>query len=153
MLNSVYLSLGSNQGDRYELLGKAIESLSVNAGRVVKQSADYETKAWGLTDQPDFLNCCLLLETELSAQGLLSVIQATETLLGRVRVIKWGPRTIDIDMLFYNNDVLETAELTVPHPLMQERRFVLVPLAEIAPGFMHPVLKKTIGQLLAECPE
>ena len=129
----------------------AVELLSAKAGRIVHVSADYETRAWGLTDQPDFLNICLLVETDLPPLDLLGVIHDIEAISGRQRLVKWGARTLDIDILFYNDEVINSDQLTVPHPLLQERRFVLMPLAEIAPGFMHPVLKKDIRRLLAEC--
>ena len=152
-MNKAYLSLGSNEGDREEWLKKALWLLSVHAGSIEAISSVYETAAWGLTDQPDFLNLVLLLETALAPEALLASILNTETILGRQRTIKWGPRTLDIDILFFNNEVIDKPRLIVPHPFLQERRFILMPMAEIAPDLMHPGLHKTISQLLAECPD
>ncbi|PQJ09026.1 2-amino-4-hydroxy-6-hydroxymethyldihydropteridine diphosphokinase [Flavipsychrobacter stenotrophus] len=150
-MHTTYLSLGSNIGDRQALMTQALAMLEVTAGRVVKQSALYATKAWGITDQPDFLNMCAAIETDLSAQELLATILQTERNLGRERKIKWGERTIDIDILFYDDAIINEHDLIVPHPYIQDRRFILVPMAEIAPDLVHPVLNKTINRLLKDC--
>ncbi len=150
-MHTAYLSLGSNIGDRQGIMTQAMMMLEDIAGRVVRQSAFYSTKAWGITDQPDFLNRCVAIATELSAKELLDTILQTERNLGRERKIKWGERTIDIDILFYDDAIIHEQDLVVPHPYLQDRRFILVPMAEIAPELMHPVLHKTIRQLLEEC--
>lgn len=150
-MNTVYLSLGSNQGDSLRLLQTAVDDIRKDIGRVVKVSSVYQTAAWGVEDQPDFLNIALCLQTELPAQQTLEAIHHIETELGRERKIHWGQRTIDIDILLYNNEVINTPTLTIPHVRMQERRFVLVPLNEIAPETIHPVYNTTIAQLLADC--
>jgi 2-amino-4-hydroxy-6-hydroxymethyldihydropteridine diphosphokinase len=111
----------------------------------------YETAAWGKTDQAAFLNQALLLTTELSARELITTVLSVEEQMGRHRTERFGPRVIDIDIMFYNEDIINEPHLTVPHPQMQNRLFVLIPLNELAPLFVHPVLKKTIEQLLAEC--
>lgn len=113
----------------------------------------FKTKAWGKTDQPDFLNAVVKIETESAAPELLHFILNTEQEMGRMRLEKWGPRTIDIDILFFGNSVLERDNLIIPHPHLQDRKFVLVPLAALAPDFVHPVLEKTVQQLLEECPD
>ena len=150
-MNKVYLSLGSNEGDRIKWLKKALGLLGIYVGKVAAQSGYYQTKAWGLTEQPDFLNMCVQVNTILPVTELLGAIQNIETKLGRQRTVKWGPRTLDIDILFYNDESIELPDLTVPHPHLQERRFVLLPLSEIAPDFVHPKLAKSITQLLKEC--
>lgn len=145
--------MGSNDGNREEWLRKAIRAIEAAIGNVAQESAVYSTAAWGVTDQPDFLNMVVEVTTSFNAQELLQATQAIEIALGRQREIKWGPRTLDIDMLFFNSDVIRLPELTVPHPYLQERRFTLVPLAAIAPSFVHPLLGKTIGTLLTDCPD
>ena len=152
-MNETYLSLGSNEGDRMLWLQKAIELLSANCGTITKKSSVYETAAWGINDQPDFLNMAVQLQTTKTPTELLAAILNVETSLGRQRTVRWGPRTLDIDILLYNNGVIETPGLIIPHPYLHERLFTLLPLAEIAPGYMHPKLNKTITELLADCPD
>jgi 2-amino-4-hydroxy-6-hydroxymethyldihydropteridine diphosphokinase len=146
-----YLSLGSNLGDRFRLLQEAISGLQKKAGRVKRISSFYETEPVGKTDQPFFLNVCVELTTKLKPQALLKICQAIEYELGRRRKEKWGPRTADLDLLLYGNHVINTPKLILPHPEISKRRFVLVPLAEIAPNSRHPILKKSIRELLKEC--
>lgn len=127
--------------------------LQADAGRVIRCSSVYETAAWGLTDQPAFLNQVICLETHLSPEKLLRTIQAIEGRLGRTKKEKWGARLADIDVLYYGTEQIRTEQLTVPHPYLPERRFTLVPLAEIAPEFVHPVLGMTNRALLERCPD
>ena len=152
-MNKSYLSLGSNEGNRSLWIAKAIELISIRCGSVLKQSAVYKTAAWGITTQPDFLNTVVCIETNKTATELLDSILGIETTLGRHRTVKWGPRIIDIDILFFNDDIIDSTELVVPHPFIQDRRFTLMPLAEIAPDYTHPKLNKTITELLATCPD
>ncbi len=150
-MNKACLLLGSNEGDRVATMRRAINLLEAAGVYVVLQSRYYQTAAWGLTEQPDFLNMALLAETELSATGLLQVIGRVEKELGRQREVKWGQRTLDIDIIFFNDDIIHLPALTIPHPYMQDRRFVLVPMHEIVPGWVHPLLHKTVAQLLEVC--
>lgn len=151
-MTDVYLLLGSNEGDRQAWLQQAVEQLAA-LGNINSQSALYQTAAWGIEDQPAFLNMALRLQTELHPLELLQKIHDIEQHLGRQRTLKWGQRTLDIDILFYGDAVIDLPELKVPHPYLQERRFALVPLNEITPDFLHPGLNKTISQLLDECPD
>ncbi|MGZ6519205.1 MAG: 2-amino-4-hydroxy-6-hydroxymethyldihydropteridine diphosphokinase, partial [Bacteroidia bacterium] len=131
---------------------KALVSINHNAGRIIKRSDVFVTAAWGNEEQPDFYNQAVHIETELSAHELLKILLKTEEELGRKRTAeKWQERTIDIDILFYNENTINTEELKIPHPFLQDRKFVLIPMMQIAKDLIHPVLKKTIGQLLIEC--
>lgn len=144
-----YLGLGSNIGDRKQQLLKAIDLIgNIKGIKVTKQSSIYETAPVGYTDQPNFLNLCLEIETELSPQQLLKHCLNIEQQLHRVREIRWGPRTLDIDILLYSDNVIEADNLSVPHPRMQERAFVLIPLNDIASDKMIPRLNQKIHDLV-----
>ena len=144
-----FISIGSNLGDRVANCKTAVEFLKASA-RAKASSSLYETAPWGKVDQPDFINQVVEIETSVPPLELLAILETIETRMGRVKTgERWGPRVIDLDIIFYGNKIMESVDLTIPHPLMSERAFVLVPLAEIAPGFVHPVLKKTAGELLA----
>lgn len=150
-MNLAYLSLGSNIGDREAQLREAIRRLD-GIGQVRKISSLYETEPVEFTQQALFLNCAVVLETSLAARELMSRLLEIERTLGRERVQKKGPRTIDIDILLLGDLVVNSSQVTIPHPAMAERRFVLEPLGEIAPEAVHPVLQKTVRELLAELP-
>ena len=147
--NVVYLSLGSNLGNREENLREAISRLGA-FGNVTAVSSFYETEPVDFLDQPWFLNCVVLLETEFPPQTLLQRVLEIERGMGRERVQPKGPRLIDIDILLFGDQIIHEPGLTIPHPALHERRFVLEPLAEIAPRVVHPVLKKTAQELLAD---
>ncbi len=149
-INTVYLLLGSNMGNRVTYLTYALDELKHHV--LIKAcSAIYETEAWGGITQQAFLNQVVEIHTVYSAETLLRTILTIEQQAARNRTEKYGPRTLDIDILFYNDWINQTKALTIPHPLLQERKFTLVPLAEIAPNFVHPTLKQTVQQLLDNC--
>lgn len=148
-----YLLLGSNLGDRAARLAQARHDLAATAGRLVATSALYETAAWGLENQPAFLNQVLAIETKLTAPALLAACLAAEQEQGRERQVRWAARTLDVDILLFGNEVINTPTLAVPHPALPARRFALTPLAEVAPQLVHPQRHRTIAQLLADCPD
>jgi 2-amino-4-hydroxy-6-hydroxymethyldihydropteridine diphosphokinase len=152
MRNLVYLSLGSNVGDRENQLRDAIRRLET-AGRVAPVSSFYETEPVEFTEQEWFLNCAVALETDKTPGQLMAAVLQIEGEMGRRRTQNKGPRNIDIDILLFGDTIIDSPELSIPHPAMQGRRFVLEPLAEIAPEVRHPFLKKTAKELLGELPE
>jgi len=149
-MNNIFLLLGSNLGNRKEFLKQAVEQIEAEIAPLIHASSVYETQSWGKTDEPDYLNQVLELQTMLPARDVLRKILAIENLLGRKREVKWGSRIIDIDILFYGDAIINEPDLKVPHPELHKRRFTLEPLAEIAPAFIHPVLNKNILQLKNE---
>jgi 2-amino-4-hydroxy-6-hydroxymethyldihydropteridine diphosphokinase len=150
---TVYLSLGSNKGDRAQYIARATEALGVHGVSVTRKSALYETEPVETSSKSWFLNCVIEGETDLLPPQLMHTLLDIERTLGRRRRVLRGPRFIDMDILFYEDRVVSAEQLDIPHPRMAERRFVLVPFAEIAPQARHPVLKKTIAELLAETPD
>jgi 2-amino-4-hydroxy-6-hydroxymethyldihydropteridine diphosphokinase len=150
-MNSAYLITGGNMGQRDEQLAYAARLIEERCGNIIDRSSLYETAAWGKTDQASFLNQALVLETSLNARDLLNEILYIENLMGRDRIEKYGPRIIDIDIILFNHQVIKENGLTIPHPEMSKRRFVLEPLNEIIPAYIHPVYYKTITELLDQC--
>lgn len=151
-MNRVFIAFGSNMGNSSEIIEEALDKLDHPEARICiqKRSGIYRTKPYGYLAQPDFLNGAILAETELTCHQVLMRLQAIETELGRIRTIHWGPRTIDLDILFYNNEIINEPFLQVPHPDLQNRDFVLRPLCDLEEDYMHPVLQKTVGELLKQ---
>jgi len=147
---TIILHTGSNLGNRIANLQLANAWIKKQIGSIIRASHYYQTAAWGVTDQPEFINQALMVETEKSPQQVLVCIQDIEATMGRIRQQKWGERLIDIDLIFYGNEVIDEENLQVPHPFLQERNFVLVPLQEIAADWVHPVLKKSVFELLEQ---
>ena len=145
-MQTIYLGLGTNLGDRAANLQAAIQGLAERLA-ITAVSPIYQTPPWGVTDQPDFLNLCLAAKTNLPPVELLTFVKNLEVELGRQPAKRWGPRLIDIDILFYANQLIETENMTIPHPRLAERAFVLRPLADIAPDFVHPALGETMADL------
>ncbi len=149
--STIYLGLGTNLGNRVANLQQSINRITDEVGIVRQQSAIYQTKAWGVRDQPDFLNQVVEVSTLLSPEETLKTILGIETTMGRIRTRKWYTRLIDIDLLFYGGAIIETPSLIVPHPYIQDRNFVLAPLVDIAPDLVHPIFKKNMMVLWEEC--
>lgn len=153
MINTVYIGLGTNLGHLKDNLSLACHLLRTKVGMIVEQSSIYQTEAWGNEDQDDYLNQVLCIKTTHPPLEVLKICQLIEQKMGRQRKMQWEPRIIDIDLLFYNDVVVNDSELSLPHPLIAERKFVLIPLNEIAPDLVHPVQQKSIQELLAACPD
>ena len=151
MRNEIYLLLGSNLNDREKNLLRAIKKINEQAGTVLAVSSLYATQPWGVSEQPEFLNQVIEIESDYSAEQLLQKLLTIETEMGRQRAAHWGPRIIDIDILFYGKEILSKTNLVIPHPGITDRRFTLVPLCEIASKFIHPQFHKKCEQLLREC--
>lgn len=150
-MNIAFLLTGGNMGNRKDTLARAKEMIAEQCGAVTAASSLYETAAWGNTAQPAFLNQALKIETTLSARQLMRRLLKLEKMMGRVRKEKYGPRIIDIDILLFNEEIHDYPLLQLPHPEMQNRRFALLPLSEIAGDVKHPVFQKTIRRLLKDC--
>lgn len=150
-MNKAYILIGGNTGNRVINLAKACRMLEERCGRIESRSSVYATQAWGMTDQRDFLNQAVLLETGLEAAELMDTILELEEAMGRKREARNGPRNIDMDILLFNDQVIDTSKLKIPHPRMHLRRFALVPMCELAPDLPHPVSGKKMKQLLKEC--
>jgi 2-amino-4-hydroxy-6-hydroxymethyldihydropteridine diphosphokinase len=151
MHSSAVILLGTNLGDKLSMLESAKKSIQNKIGDITKSSSIYETAAWGNTNQPSFLNCIVQVFTDFSPQILLEKLLNIEAEMGRIRLEKWAPRTIDLDILYYNNEVISNENLIIPHPQIQNRRFTLLPLFEILPDFIHPVLGISNLDLLSIC--
>jgi 2-amino-4-hydroxy-6-hydroxymethyldihydropteridine diphosphokinase len=146
-MHTIYLALGANLGERAANLRSALSMLPPEV-RVLAESRVYETPPWGYTDQPAFLNMAVKAETNLAPQALLAFLKQVEAGVGRVPTFRYGPRSIDVDILFYDDLVMQTEMLTIPHPRLHERAFVLTPLMDLAPDLLHPALKRTLADLL-----
>jgi len=152
-MSKTFLLIGGNTGDRLANLRQATDLIDKNCGPILRVSSIYETAAWGKSDQPAFLNQALEIETMLEPLPLLDEILTIEHKMGRHREEKYGPRNIDIDIIFYESRVIAEPGLRIPHPRMQDRRFVLTPLVELVPDLIHPIFHKTMLELLAGCPD
>lgn len=150
-MNRLFLSLGGNEGNVLDNIRLAHQYLTETVGKIRQSSHVYQTHAWGNEDQPDFLNECIEVQSSHTAEEILQHCLDIEKKIGRKRQEKWGARPIDIDILFFNAEVINRENLIVPHPYLHKRNFVLIPLLEIAPDFVHPIFKKSIGVLAQEC--
>ena len=150
-MNNAYLMIGGNLGDRLANLNNAKIEIELHCGKILSSSAIYETAAWGFTEQPPFFNQALQVETTLSATELMQQLLSIELSLGRERLLPLGPRSIDLDIIYFNNEIIQTDVVTIPHPRMEQRNFVIIPLNEIAPNYLHPILNLPTSTLLKQC--
>ena len=150
-MNEVYLQLGSNIGDRLDNLDQSIKIITERIGNVLEKSSVYESTPWGVENQRNFLNQVIFLKSNFDPYTILDLVLQIEKDMGRIRIEKWGERIIDIDILFIDDLIIESENLCIPHEFIAKRKFVLQPMCEIGPGFIHPKLNKTISQLLEEC--
>ena len=151
MENIAFIGIGANKGDREKACADAITAIeSWHGCSAINRSSFYESEPWGYEEQGLFINCAVKMETIADALTLFAFLQATEQRLGKEKAFLWGPRTIDLDLLFFNQEIIATPELKVPHPLLHQRRFVLEPLSELDPSWMHPVLKQPVCRLLEQ---
>jgi 2-amino-4-hydroxy-6-hydroxymethyldihydropteridine diphosphokinase len=147
---TVYLGIGSNLGNRQNNCEKSLSLLEEKGITIIKRSSMIETEPWGVQDQPKFINLVVEIQTELEPGELFCTLKEIEVAIGRTETVRWGPRIVDLDILFYNDAIINSSELIIPHPGIQDRIFVLKPLSEIAPDKMHPVLKKSVRELFQE---
>ena len=150
-MNEVYLQLGSNIGDRLDNLDQSIKIITERIGNVLERSSVYESTPWGVENQRNFLNQVIFVKSNFDPYTILDLVLQIEKDMGRIRIEKWGERIIDIDILFIDDLIIESENLCIPHEFIAKRKFVLQPMCEIGPGFIHPKLNKTISQLLEEC--
>ncbi len=150
-MKTIYLQIGSNIGDRNQYIDRAKKQIEKKIGKIHASSKIYETQAWGIRSQRDFLNVVIKVSTNFDPNKILKISQQIESDLGRIRKEKWGERCIDIDILFINNEIIKLKNLTVPHPHIQDRKFILRPLCDIASNLKHPIIKKDIKELLECC--
>lgn len=152
-MEQIFLGLGTNVAPKEVYLSAVKIAIEKEVGPIVQASSLYETAAWGKTDQSDFMNQVIEIRSQLSPIEVLDTVLAIEKKMGRVRVEKWAERIIDIDLLFYGQEMIQTPRLIVPHPFISVRNFVLAPLVEIAPNFIHPIVQQSIAELYRECPD
>ena len=150
-MNTIYIQLGSNMGNRMSHIKNSMKQIEQEVGLIICSSKIYESSPWGETNQNHFLNSVIKVETKLSPSIVLEKLQIIEKKLGRIRKEKWGERIIDLDILFFNSEIINTEKLKIPHPYIQDRKFVLVPLSEINSDYTHPILQKNIFSLLKKC--
>lgn len=151
--HQVYILLGTNMGDKQAQLQMALNVLSEGVCRLKNASSVYVTSPWGVTDQPEFLNQVIEIETTLAPTDLLKLTQQIEKAAGPPKAKKWGPRYLDVDILFYDDQIIDQPELQIPHPALHERDFTLIPLYEITPDLVHPRLQQTVGEMLEQSPD
>jgi len=151
MSHLAYISLGGNIGNTLEIFQNALLAIEKKLGKIIQKSSIYQTAAWGKEDQNDFLNQVILIETSFDAKKLLDSLLTIELLFERKRIERWGPRTLDLDLLSFDNQIENSKSLVLPHPRIQERKFILVPLAELNPNWVHPMLRKSVSELLDNC--